>query len=258
MKKFILLTGLLFTVFTLSACDLIQDFLDIEPAREEILLDDVSMQAQMMLTRSHIRSTNLGVQVDLFNVVAGRFERMAGSSRGSGVIFAFEEGYYYAITNFHVIDPQNYARATYTVISSHLDASFEAEVVFYDESKDLALLRFFAPEVSLPLMDITTRAEVPLRAGEFVLAVGNPSALTSLVTFGENIRLARVNDVDFPVILHSALIFPGNSGGALTDLEGHLVGINTWTSRNDDERNLAVPLNEVLDFIRAYSEDLIP
>ncbi len=258
MKKLTLIGLLVFSVITLSACDLMQEYFEIEPTAQTTQLDDRSMQEMMMATRTHIRATNLGVQVDLFNVVAGRFERMAGTSRGSGVIFAYEEGYYYALTNFHVIDPQDYARATYTVISSHLDASFEAEVVFWDEAKDLAILKFAAPEVVLPLMDVTTRETIPLTTDEFVLAVGNPSALTSLVTFGEFIRLARVSDVDFPVLLHSALIFPGNSGGALTDLEGHLVGINTWTSRNDDERNLAVPLTEVLAFIRAYDETLIP
>ena len=257
MKKLFVLFLLGFGVVSLSACDFIQDYLDVEPTNEQIIIED-TIQAQLMTTRTHIRATNIGVQVDLFNLIAGRFERMAGTSRGSGVIFAYQDGHYYALTNFHVIDPQDYARAAYTVMPGYLDEGFDAEVIFYDESKDLALLRFAAPEGLLPLMDVTTREFSPLGDDEFVLAVGNPSALTSLVTFGEFIRLARVADVDFPVILHSALIFPGNSGGALTDLDGYLVGINTWTSRNDDERNLAVPLNEVLAFIRAFDEGLIP
>lgn len=257
MKKLVMLFLLGFGVISLSACDFIQDFLDVEPTSEQIIIED-TIQAQMMETRTHIRATNIGVQVDLFNNIAGRFERMAGTSRGSGVIFAYREGVYYALTNFHVIDPQDYARASYMVMPGYSEEGFDAEVIFYDENKDLAILTFEAPEGLFPLMDVTTREFRPLGEEEFVLAVGNPSALTSLVTFGEFIRLARVGDVDFPVILHSALIFPGNSGGALTDLEGHLVGINTWTSRTDDERNLALPLGEVLAFIRAFDEGLLP
>ena len=84
---------------------------------------------------------------------------------------------------------------------------------------------------------------------EMVLAVGNPSAVNSIVTFGQYLGMVETDDVDFDVIYHSALIYPGNSGGALTDVEGRLIGINTWGVEGEAERSLAVPLEEILAFL---------
>lgn len=228
-------------VFLLSGCFVLRD-------TEEV--SDIYFQTQLMNTRTLIRNANVGVKVDLFTeFFGGRFERTAGNSQGSGVVYASDETYYYALTNFHVIDSEGYDRAEFSVVPSYSEIPIEATVMAYDESYDLAVIRFEKSDLELDIIDIFNRLDAPLERGELVLAVGNPSSVNSIVTYGEYINDVTINDVEFEVILHSALIYPGNSGGALTDIEGHLVGINTWRSQEGDERNLSVPLSEIHAFL---------
>ncbi len=240
MKKFKLLIGVL--VLLLSGCFMIS-----EPSESA----ELQFQTELMHARTLIREANVGVKTDLFRqVFGGAFERMAGNSQGSGVIFFEDETHYYALTNFHVIDPKDFARASYQVTPSyHPDRPIEASLVAFDASKDLAVLKFPKNDLNLHVINIDARLNQPFVAREFLLAVGNPSAVNSIVTYGEYLNHVDIRDVDFKVILHSALIFPGNSGGALTDLQGNLVGINTWRSQQGDERNLAVPLEEIHAFL---------
>jgi S1-C subfamily serine protease len=225
----------------LSGCFILQD-------SEEV--SEIYLQTQLMNTRTVIRNANVGVKVDLFTeFFGGRFERTAGNSQGSGVVYASDDTYYYALTNFHVIDGEGYDRVQYSIVPSYVEVQVEAVVMAYDETFDLAIIRFEKGNLELDIIDIFNRLEKPLTRGEMVLAVGNPSSVNSIVTYGEFINHVTINDVNFNVLLHSALIYPGNSGGALTDVNGNLVGINTWRSQDSDERNLSVPLNQIHNFL---------
>lgn len=237
----------LFLVFTLSLTFILSGCFVLRDAEE---VSDIYFQTQLMSTRTVIRNANVGVKVDLFTeFFGGRFERTAGNSQGSGVIYASDETYYYALTNFHVVDAEGFDRAEYSVIPSYSETEINATVMALDASFDLAVIRFEKGDLELDIIDIFTRLDVPLDRGELVLAVGNPSSVNSIVTYGEYLNDVTINEVDFEVILHSALIYPGNSGGALTDIEGNLVGINTWKSQEGDERNLSVPLDEIHTFL---------
>ena len=253
MKKIVLVLALM-GVFTLfSGCTLIEDIIDAQntvETSETSVFTASELQALMMDTRTLIRAANVGVLVDQYRLVAGRFERMAGTNRGSAVVFKEDEESYYALTNFHVIDPQDFNRVDVRVVPTYVEVTVQATVVSTDEALDLAVLKFPKGSLDLALISLTEREFDPPISGEMVLAVGNPSAVSSIVSYGEYIRMSRIDEVDFAVLLHSALIFPGNSGGALTDIEGHLLGINTWASAATNERNLAIPLREVLGFLR--------
>ena len=96
------------------------------------------------------------------------------------------------------------------------------------------------------------RLEDNVVENEFVLAVGNPSGVKNIVTYGEITGYATIGNVDYEVIFHDALINPGNSGGALCDLDGNLLGINTWGTEDKDDENFAIPLSVINDFIAAY------
>ncbi len=237
MTKILRILLIVMTLTILASCGLI----------EPLFKDD--LQSQLMDSRTTIRNSNVGVNVDLYQQVSGRFERVAGTSRGSGVVFYADATYYYAITNHHVIDDKDFARAEYSVVPSQQGNPIPAVIIAQDISKDLAIIRFTKNNIDIPLMDITSRLNIPLNSGEMVLAVGNPNAVNSIVTYGEVLNLVTISQVDFPVILHSALIFPGNSGGALTDIHGALIGINTWGSEDTDERNMAVPLDQIVAFL---------
>ena len=140
-------------------------------------------------------------------------------SAGSGVIVDAKNGY--IITNAHVIE--NADEITVTLLD---ERQLKAEIVGRDKPSDVAVLKVNAKNlVEMPLAD-SSKAEV----GDFVLAIGNPFALSHTVTSGIISALGRSDNnpesyQDF--IQTDAPINPGNSGGALVDLKGQLVGINT-------------------------------
>jgi Do/DeqQ family serine protease len=140
-------------------------------------------------------------------------------SAGSGVIVDAKNGY--IITNAHVIE--NADEITVTLLD---DRQVKAKIVGRDKPSDVAVLKVEAKNlVEMPLAD-SAKAEV----GDFVLAIGNPFALSHSVTSGIISALGRSDNnpesyQDF--IQTDAPINPGNSGGALVNLQGHLVGVNT-------------------------------
>ncbi len=143
-------------------------------------------------------------------------------SAGSGVIVDAKNGY--IITNAHVIE--NADEITVTLLD---DRQLKAKIVGRDKPSDIAVLQVDAKDlVEMPLAD-SSKAEV----GDFVLAIGNPFALSHTVTSGIISALGRTEQFstnpesyqDF--IQTDAPINPGNSGGALVNLSGELVGVNT-------------------------------
>lgn len=145
---------------------------------------------------------------------------------GSGVIIS-DNGY--IVTNNHVIDG-----ATKIVVSLNNNRTYDATVVGTDPSTDIAVIKI--EEANLPFITFGNSDDV--RIGEWVLAVGNPFDLTSTVTAGivsakaRNINiLGSTSQRDiFPIesfIQTDAAVNPGNSGGALVNTRGELIGINT-------------------------------
>ena len=145
---------------------------------------------------------------------------------GSGVIIS-NDGY--LITNYHVIEG-----AQKIVVSLNNNTTYDANIVGTDPATDLAVLKIDAN--NLPALRFGDSDGV--RIGEWVLAVGNPFDLTSTVTAGivsakaRNINLLRgdMSREIFPIesfIQTDAAVNPGNSGGALVNTRGELIGINT-------------------------------
>lgn len=143
---------------------------------------------------------------------------------GSGVIIS-EDGY--IVTNNHVIDG-----AERLEVTLNDNRTFNAKVIGTDPTTDLALIKIDAKGLSvIPIGDSDA-----LKVGEWVLAVGNPFGFTSTVTTGivsakaRNISLmtsSRGSKGIESFIQTDAAVNPGNSGGALVNLSGELVGINT-------------------------------
>ena len=142
---------------------------------------------------------------------------------GSGVIIN-PDGY--IVTNNHVIQG---AESLEVTLADH--RTFKAKVIGSDPNTDIALIQIDAK--NLPALSFGNSENV--KVGEWVLAVGNPYNLTSTVTAGivsakgRNINILGEN-AKAPIesfIQTDAAVNPGNSGGALVDLEGNLIGINT-------------------------------
>ena len=135
---------------------------------------------------------------------------------GSGVIIT-PDGY--IVTNNHVIDNANQIEVTL-----NNKKVYEATVVGADKASDIALLKIDV-EDALPYLAFGNSDNT--KVGEWVLAVGNPFSLTSTVTAGIISAKARSLGRNQSFIQTDAAVNPGNSGGALVNTNGDLIGINT-------------------------------
>ena len=170
---------------------------------------------------------------------------------GSGVIIS-EDGY--IVTNNHVVE--NAEEVSVTLDDKE---SYTAKVIGTDPSTDLALLKVEGK--GLPFASWGNSDDV--RVGEWVLAVGNPFNLTSTVTAGIVSAKARnihiLPDQKFPIesfIQTDAAVNPGNSGGALVNTHGELIGINAAIASNTGSYSgysFAIPVN----IVRKVVDDLM-
>ncbi len=151
---------------------------------------------------------------------------------GAGVIVD-PDGY--IITNAHVVDgaqrirvilPPPAADSPLELQPIHAGQILDAELLGTHKQSDLALLKVEATH--LPAVPL--RHDIRVRQGELVFAVGSPQGLRNSVTMGVVSSVARQTDPDDPMVYiqTDAAINPGNSGGPLVDIDGNLVGINTF------------------------------
>lgn len=175
----------------------------------------------------------------------GQSQEQVGT--GSGVIIS-EDGY--IVTNNHVIKD-----ASEIEITLNNKKSYKAKLIGTDSKMDIALLKIDVDE-KLPYTAFANSDLV--KVGEWVLAVGNPYNLTSTVTAG--IVSAKARNLDTSgiqsFIQTDAAVNPGNSGGALVNTRGELIGINTMISSMTGSYvgySFAVPSN----ITRKIIEDLM-
>ena len=139
---------------------------------------------------------------------------------GSGVIIS-PDGY--IITNFHVIE-----NSTEVIVTTNDNREYEAEIIGFDENNDIAVLKI---DTDSNLDYIFFGDSDSTLIGEWVLAVGNPYNLNSTVTAGIISSKSRdLNEFDQKnqsFIQTDAAVNFGNSGGALVNIQGELIGINT-------------------------------
>lgn len=169
---------------------------------------------------------------------------------GSGVIFKKEKGKAFIITNTHVIS----GASDLEIVTSN-GTSRKAEVIGQDSINDIAVLAIDGQGIDTV---IELGDSKKLRAGETVIAVGNPLGLGGTLTSGIVSYTSRmipvslnqdgVYDWEQEVIQTDAAINEGNSGGALVDLNGRLIGINTMKISDTGVEGLgfAIPVNEVM------------
>jgi len=177
----------------------------------------------------------------------GREFKQYGAGAGSGVIVSSQG---YIVTNNHVIE-----NASEIQVILNDNSKYDAKVIGADPSTDIAVLKIEGE--NFPAIPIGNSDE--LKIGEWVLAVGNPFNLTSTVTAGivsakaRNINLLSERSAQDVVPIESfiqtdAAVNPGNSGGALVNTRGELIGINTAIASQTGSYagySFAVPINLV-------------
>ena len=203
-------------------------------------IDFVDAADKAVHTVVHVKNVSLRtisnpIMEYFYGAQGGQQQEQIGT--GSGVIIS-EDGY--IVTNNHVIKD-----ATDLEITLNNKKVYKAKLIGTDSKMDIALLKIDA-DVKLPY-SIFADSDL-VKVGEWVLAVGNPYNLTSTVTAG--IVSAKARNLDTrgiqSFIQTDAAVNPGNSGGALVNTRGELIGINTMISSQTGSYvgySFAVPSN---------------
>ena len=198
----------------------------------------------------HVKNVTLSSgQYSLQDLFSGRSSQRAQLGTGSGVIINADG---YIITNNHVIK-----NAHELSVTLNNNKTYKAEIIGTDPKTDIALLKIESDE-DLPY--VTFGDSDTTKIGEWVLAVGNPFNLTSTVTAG--IISAKSRDLtgnsSQSFLQTDAAVNPGNSGGALVNTDGELIGINTAITSQTGSYvgySFAVPSNiarKVIEDIMEY------
>lgn len=187
--------------------------------------------------------------------IFGRTGSSTATASGSGIIIS-EDGY--ILTNNHVVSSSSSESSLYYQISEATkitvtlfndETEYEAKIVGQDEQTDLAVIKIEKNNL--------TKAEFAdsdsVKVGEFAMAVGNPVNMTSTVTTGIVSAVNReISDSDgktYKCIQTDAAINSGNSGGALVNSEGKVIGINTLklSGTGIEGIGFAIPINSTTD-----------
>ena len=157
----------------------------------------------------------------------------AGTSTGSGFILD-EEGY--IVTNYHVVD-----KAPSIRIYLPDQRIFSAIVIGFDTETDIALLKIDGKDLPFATLGDSDN----LKIGQKVAAIGSPFGLDSTITTGiiSATHRSRGRTVYRDFIQTDANINPGNSGGPLVDLDGNIIGINTFILAQSEGLGFAIPIN---------------
>ena len=198
----------------------------------------------------HVKNTTISQGYTSYeDLFFGRSRGRTQVGTGSGVIISSDG---YIVTNNHVIQG-----AQSIEVTTNNNKTYNAELIGSDPTTDIALLKIQTNEN----LNYTTFGDSnTTKIGEWVLAVGNPFNLTSTVTAGiisaKSRDLSGRNTQSF--IQTDAAVNPGNSGGALVDIYGNLIGINTAISSQTGSYigySFAVPSNiarKVVEDIMEY------
>jgi len=189
--------------------------------------------------------------VSIVNHKTGSSLSMEDSALGSGVIFKKEDGKAYIMTNHHVVEGASDLEIVTVDGETH-----KAKLVGKDRVSDIAVLSVQDDKGIGPAAELGDSSK--LQRGQTVLAIGNPLGLggtltSGIVSYTDRILPVSINqdgvyDWEQNVIQTDAAINEGNSGGALADLNGKLVGINTMKISDTGVEGLgfAIPMNEVM------------
>ena len=201
----------------------------------------------------------VGIEVD-FSVTSIFGGKGTAKAQGSGIIIS-NDGY--ILTNNHIIasDSSNssynqVSEANKVIVYLYNDTtSYEAKIIGTDKQTDLAIIKI--EKSGLTPVEIGDSDNI--KVGEFAMAIGNPLGMQSSVTSGiisaTNRSVDEISDNDYTLIQTDAAINSGNSGGALVNGKGQVIGINTlkFAGTGVEGMGFAIPINAT----KSITEQLI-
>lgn len=219
-------------------------------------LDKISVDTSGILSDSEIYTANVastvGITTSITTTNFWGFQTQ-GAASGSGFIYT-DDGY--ILTNYHVVESSNSITVT-----TNDDMSYVASLVGYDESNDIAVLKIDAKD----LVPVVIGDSKNLAIGDHVVAIGNPlGELTFSLTQGAVSSLDRAvtfsNGGTMELIQTDCAINSGNSGGALFNTHGEVIGItnakysSSSSGASIDNIGFAIPINNVIGIVDSIIE----
>ena len=227
----------------------------LESIRQNAVIDTQEVNVTSLLTPAQVYAQNVNSTVGITTSVTTNYwgYQTTSAASGSGFILSSDG---YILTNYHVIENSD----SITVACYNGD-NYDAELVGYDESNDIAVLKVHAQNLS-PVVLGSSRN---LNVGDSVVAIGNPlGELTFSLTAGavsaldRQITMSTGNSME--LIQTDCAINSGNSGGALFNLYGEVVGItnakysSSSSGASIDNIGFAIPIDDVRSIVESIIE----
>ena len=224
--------------------------------RETSALDTVPVDTSRVMTAAEVYAANVNSTVGITTSITTNYwgYQTTSAASGSGFIITADG---YILTNYHVIE-----NATAITVSLYDGTPYQASLVGYDESNDLAVLKVEAEN----LVPVILGDSDQLNVGDSVLAIGNPLgeltfSLTAGLVSAKDREVTMSNSVTMDLLQTDCAINSGNSGGALFNLYGEVVGItnakystSSSSSASIDNIGFAIPINSVKSIVESIIE----
>lgn len=227
----------------------------IEGMRETAAIDIAQADTSKKMSAAEIYAANVNSTVGITTSVTTNYFgfQTTSAASGSGFILSAEG---YIITNYHVIED-----ADSVTVTTYAGDSYKAEVIGYDASNDIAVLKIEAEG----LVPVILGDSGNMNVGDDVIAIGNPlGELTFSLTSGSVSALDRevtINNTAMNLIQTDCAINSGNSGGALFNMYGEVIGITNAKYSNSsasgasiDNIGFAIPINSVRNIFESIIE----
>lgn len=228
-----------------------------EGQRETEALTVAHVDTSRELTAAEVYAENVNSTVGITTSITTNYwgYQTQSAAAGSGFILTADG---YILTNYHVVEDSNSI-----TVSLYDGSSYDAKLIGYDENNDIAVLKIDATG----LQPVVLGSSDDLHVGDQVVAIGNPlgeltfsltagmvSALNREVTFSNGLRMSLIQT--------DAAINSGNSGGALFNLYGEVIGItnakysssSSSSTASIDNIGFAIPINHVLSIVKSIIE----
>ena len=227
-----------------------------EGQRESSVIDVSKIETGKLMTPAEVYAANVNSTVGITTSVTTNYWGFQTTSAASGSGFILT-GDGYVLTNYHVIESSNSISVTL-----YDGKSYDAVLIGYDESSDIAVLKIDAEGLTPVVLGDSDN----LNVGDSVVAIGNPLgeltfSLTSGAVSALNREITLSNSVTMNLIQTDCAINSGNSGGALFNLYGEVIGITnakysgSGSGASIDNIGFAIPINHVRGIVESIIEN---
>ncbi|MBQ9762180.1 MAG: trypsin-like peptidase domain-containing protein [Oscillospiraceae bacterium] len=228
----------------------------LEGIRENSVIDIVEIDTSRMMTPAEVYAANVGSTVGITtSITTTNFWGMPSTAAASGSGFIISEDGY-ILTNFHVIEDSDSI-----TVALYSGEEHEATLIGYDESNDIAVLKIDAQGLPPVILGDSDN----LNVGDTVLAIGNPLgeltfSLTTGIISAKSREVTFSNGVTMDLLQTDCAINSGNSGGALFNLYGEVIGVtnakysSSSSGASIDNIGFAIPLNSIRSIVESIIE----